>query len=127
MAAETPQRLRFGRAMRLKQGRDFARIRQEGERLVLGCLIANWCRLPAEASPRLGVITSAKIGGAVVRARARRLLREAFRLHQHHLATPVDLVLIARQSITGKDLAGVEKDLLTTLRKARLWKEPSGT
>lgn len=127
MAAETPQRLRFGLRMRLKQRRDFIRIRQDGERLVVGCLIANWRRLPAEAGSRLGVITSSKIGGAVIRTRARRLLREAFRLHQHHLAAPVDLVLIARQSITAKDLAGVEKDLLTTLRKARLWKGPSGT
>jgi hypothetical protein len=35
-------------------------------------------------------------------------------------------VLIARQSIVGKRLAEVEKDFLTTLRKARLWKGPSG-
>lgn len=127
MAAETPQRLRFGRAMRLKQGREFARVRQQGERLVLGCLIANWRRLPPASASRLGVITSAKIGGAVVRNRARRLMREVFRLHQHELSAPVELVLVARNSIAGKSLGEVEKDFLTTLRKARLWKGPSGT
>ncbi len=67
MAAGTPERLRFGRAARIKQGRDFLRVRQNGERLVTGCLIANWQRLPAGAPSRLGVITSSKIGGAVVR------------------------------------------------------------
>ena len=122
MAASTPQRSPFGRAARIKQGRDFARVRRAGERLVLGCLIANWQRLPVSAASRLGVITSGRIGGAVVRNRARRLMRESFRLHQHELAGPVDLVLVGRPSIAGKGFAQVERDFLTTLRKARLLK-----
>jgi ribonuclease P protein component len=121
MAAETPERLRFGRGARLKQKRDFVRTRNEGERVVIGCLIANWRRLPPGSSTRLGVVTSGKIGGAVVRNRARRLLREAFRLHQHDLSGAMDLVLVARPSIAGKGLAEVEKDFLTMLRKTRLW------
>ena len=122
MADETPRRLRLGRAARTKQSRDFGLVRQRGERLALGCLIANWRRLPAESPSRVGVITGRKIGGAVVRNRARRLLRETFRVHQHDLAGPVDLVLVARASIVGKPFAAVEKDVLTTLRKARLLK-----
>jgi ribonuclease P protein component len=127
MAAKTPAPLRFGRGARLKQGRDFARVRREGQRLVLGCLIANWARLPAGAASRLGVITSSKVGNAVVRNRARRLLRECFRLHQHELAAAVDLVLIARNSIVGKGFATVERDFLTTLRKAGLLKALGGS
>jgi ribonuclease P protein component len=119
MPAEQP-RLKFGRAMRIKQGRDFSRVRQEGQRLVHGCLIANWRKLSADSSHRLGVVTSGKIGNAVVRNRARRLLREAFRLHQNDLTQPVDLVLVARNSIVGKAFAEVEKDFLTTVRKAGL-------
>ena len=125
MADSILQRLRFGRAARIKQGRDFARVRRGGERLVIGCLIANWQRLPAVSASRLGVITSGKIGNAVVRNRARRLMRETFRLHQHDLAGPVDLVLVARNSIAGKGFADVERDFLTTLRKARLLKPVS--
>lgn len=115
-----PPRLKFGRAMRIKQGRDFSRVRQEGQRLVQGCMIANWRKLPEESSHRLGLVTSGKIGNAVVRNRARRLLREAFRLHQHDLLQPVDLVLVARNSIAEKGFAEVEKDFLTILRKAGL-------
>ena len=115
-----PPRLRFDRAARLKHRRDFVRLRQAGERLANGCLIANWQRLPAEAASRLGVITARKIGCAVARSRARRLLREAFRLHQHDLAAPVDLVLVARPSIAGRGFAAVERDFLTALRKAKL-------
>ena len=119
MPAEAPG-LKFGRAMRIKQGRDFSRVRQEGQRLVYGCLIANWRKLPTDAISRLGVVTSGKLGNAIIRNRARRLLREAFRVHQHDLTQPIDLVFVARASIIGKPFADVEKDVLTTLRKAGL-------
>ncbi len=122
MTAESPNRLRLNRASRLAQSRDFARVRQQGQRLVLGCLIANWNRLPDGASPKLGVVTSKKIGGAVQRSRARRLLRESFRQHQHEFAQPVELVLVARNSIAGKGFAEVEKDFLTALSRAKLLK-----
>src|SRR5258708_39643451 len=125
MGGETRRRFRFGRAARIKQGWDFLRARQEGKRAVNGCLIANWRPLPEEAGSRLGVVTGRKIGGAVQRNRARRLLREAFRLHQHDLAHALDLVLVARPSIAGKGFADVEKDFLGTLRKAGLLKPVS--
>ena len=121
MPAEAP-RLKFGRAMRIKQGRDFSRVRQDGQRLVHGCLIANWRKLPVESASRLGVVTSGKLGNAVIRNRARRLLRETFRVHQHDLSQPLDLVLIARASIVGKGFVDVEKDLLAALRKAKALK-----
>jgi ribonuclease P protein component len=116
------KRLRLNRAARLQQSRDFARVRQQGERLAQGCLIANWHKLPDGASPRLGVVTSKKIGGAIERSRARRLLRESFRQHQHEFVQPVELVLVARNSIAGKKFAGVEKDFLAALRRASLLK-----
>jgi ribonuclease P protein component len=115
------RRLRLGRSSRLAQSRDFSRVRQAGERLAQGCLIANWQKLPAGSAPRLGVVTSKKIGGAVERSRARRLLRESFRVHQHDLTQPVDMVLVARNSIAGKTFAEVEKDYLQALKRAGLW------
>jgi ribonuclease P protein component len=121
--AAASQRLKFSRESRIKQSRDFARARREGQRAPVGCLIANWRRLPEGTTPRLGVVTSGKIGNAVARNRARRLLREAFRVHQHDFARPVDLVLVARHSIAGKGFDAVEKDFLATLRKAGLLKE----
>ena len=122
MNAAPPKRLRLGRPSRLAQSRDFARVRQQGERLVLGCLIANWNKLPDGSAPKLGVVTGKKIGGAVQRSRARRLLRESFRLHQYDLAQPVEIVLVARNSIAGKTYAEVEKDYLAALKCAGLSK-----
>ena len=127
MAAIEPGRFRFGPDARIKQSRDFAQARQHGSRLTLGCLILNWRPLGSTGLSRLGVITSSRVGGAVIRSRARRLLRESFRLHQHRLAQPVDLILVARSSIVGKSFSEVEKDFLTSLRKAGLLKGLSGT
>jgi ribonuclease P protein component len=122
MTAASPKRLRLGRASRLAQSRDFARVRQQGQRLALGCLIANWNKLPDGASPKVGIVTSRKIGGAIKRSRARRLLRESFRQHQHEFAQPVELVLVARNSIAGKKFTDVEKDFLAALNRAGLLK-----
>ena len=123
MADSSPRSLKFSRGMRIKQGRDFSRIRREGRRLAAGCVIANWQALPAGTAARLGVVTSSRIGNAVARNRARRLLREVFRLHQHDLSSPVDLVLIARPSIAQKGLVEVERDVLTTLNRSGLLKK----
>ena len=123
MAEEpSPARRRLGRGMRLKQTRDFARVRRDGSRLPCGCFIANWRLLPPGSNMRVGVITAKKLGNAVVRARARRLLREAFRLHQHDFARPVDLVLVAQRPIVGQGMATVDAAFMTMLRKARLSK-----
>jgi ribonuclease P protein component len=115
-----PARLGLSRRQRLKQRREFAAVRAQGQRVAHGCLIANWLKLPAGGRTRLGVVTSKALGGAVIRSRARRLLREAFRLHQHELQSPLALVLVARNSIVGRRLAEVERDLLGALRRARL-------
>jgi ribonuclease P protein component len=120
--AAPPKRLRLSRSARLAQSRDFARLRQQGKRLALGCLIANWQPLPDGAKPKLGVVTSKRIGGAVQRSRARRLLRESFRQHQNKFSVPVEIVLVARNSIAGKSFAEVEKDFVAALNRAGLLK-----
>src|SRR5205085_11639554 len=75
-----PAPLRLRREQRVRQSRDFQRAKDRGQRLAVGCLALNWMEI-SDAIPRVGVITSRKIGPASVRTRARRLLREAFRLH----------------------------------------------
>ena len=98
------------------------KLRTTGQRMVRGCLIANWLHLPGAKRSRVGVVVSKKVGGSVVRSRVKRLLRESFRLHQNEFTQPLDLVLVARPSIAGRKFAEVESDFLLTLRAARLLK-----
>ncbi len=122
MTATPSPRLRLRREQRLRAGGDFVRLKSEGRRRVQGCLILNW--QPSASfrlsHSRVGVVTAKSIGGAVVRNRARRLLRETFRRHQAQLAQPVVAVLVARRSIAGKCYSEVETDFLQALNREHL-------
>ncbi|MBI3877691.1 MAG: ribonuclease P protein component [Verrucomicrobia bacterium] len=122
MSAGSSPRCQLPRERRLQLGRDFARLKAQGGRIARGCLVLNWLERAADEAPRVGIVTSRKVGGATERTRARRLLRETFRLHQHDFARPVDVVLVARSSIAGRKFAEVETDFLAALRLAKLLK-----
>lgn len=98
-------------------------MKRDGERKAIGGLLMNWQRVGEGAEVRLGLVTSRRLGGAVVRSRVRRLIREAFRLHRNEISGPVRMVLVARPSIVGKPFAIVERDLKRCLREAGLWKD----
>jgi ribonuclease P protein component len=115
-------RLTFPKSRRLYQRRDFVEVRDQGRRLAQGCMVINW--MPAKPGKpwRLGIITTKALGPAVVRNRARRRIREAFRLNQGLLAHSADIVLIARSSIRNLDAARVTEDLVRALKRAGLLK-----
>lgn len=114
-------RLGLPRSRRLHDRRIFLRAREAGRRLVVGCLIVNCLPAPGPDS-LVGLVVSRKVGGAVVRNRARRLLRESFRGNQHRLADPHHVILVARPSIAARDFARVEADYLEALRRLGLLK-----
>ncbi|AOS44153.1 ribonuclease P [Lacunisphaera limnophila] len=100
-------RLRAGQ--RLRRNGDFRAVREQGRRLDCGVFQFTWrVRPPGEsATPaRVGVVASrASVGNAVMRARAKRRLRELYRKHQHLVPPTVDLVLTARGSLLRIDFA----------------------
>jgi len=84
---------------RLSRSSDFQRIYRQGSSTASRFLVLYSFKRPAEMGsegPRLGLSVSKKLGGAVVRNRVKRLLREAFRGSAGHLAEEYDLVVIAR-------------------------------
>jgi ribonuclease P protein component len=94
--AGTPAaRLRFGAAMRVKSGAEFAQAYKAGVRDDARWVVV-YGRPNGLPHARLGLSVSRKVGGAVVRNRLKRLLREAFRLRQHELAPGIDLIVVGR-------------------------------
>ncbi len=77
-----------------------------------GRLMTLWIRKQPDTSLRLGVVASRRVGGAVQRNRAKRLLREAWRLNRHRFAGGVDVILSARSDIVRVALDDVVKELL---------------
>ncbi|MFO0962783.1 MAG: ribonuclease P protein component [Phycisphaerales bacterium] len=90
-----PPRLRFPAALRVARGRDFDRAYALRHRRDWGWAVVYGAPngLPVA---RLGLSVSRRVGGAVVRNRHKRLLREAFRAVQHELPGGLDLVVVVR-------------------------------
>jgi ribonuclease P protein component len=63
-------------------------------------------------SARLGITASRKVGNAVVRARAKRLIREAFRATRALWPAGIDLVVIVKRSPGESKLESVVADWL---------------
>ena len=75
---------------------------------------------PSEGPPRAGFVAGRKVGGAVRRNRARRLLREAWRALAPGVSDGHDVVVVARPTIEGAKAHAVTADLETLLARARL-------
>jgi ribonuclease P protein component len=70
--------------------------------------------------PRAGFVVSRKVGGAVARNRAKRLLREVLRLEGREIPEGLDLVVVARPSIAGSAYRDVVTDMRSVLAAAGL-------
>ncbi|MBK6688242.1 MAG: ribonuclease P protein component [Deltaproteobacteria bacterium] len=86
---------RFPREARIRERWEFNRIHQEAPSVHTGSFTVLALPCLAGARPRLGCAISKKVGGAVVRNRIRRWVREVFRARQQQLP-PVDLVVVAK-------------------------------
>ena len=79
----------------IKLNHEFRRIYNKGKSAVTPFMVV-YCRPNRLGHNRLGVTVSVKLGKAVVRNRARRRLRELFRLAQPRMKQGYDIILVAR-------------------------------
>ena len=82
-------------AVTLKENYEFRRTYQKGVSAVSPVMVL-YCRKNRLGRNRLGLVSSTKLGHAVVRNRCRRRLREVYRLEKPQLKTGYDIILVAR-------------------------------
>jgi len=121
---QPPPAVNLPRSSRIDQSAVFREAFDQGVRAV-GSFMVVWLRNGNNASLRLGVIASKRtFRRAVDRSRAKRLIREAFRLNRWRLQGRYDVVIVARRRILEVSRPMVEKDLMHLARRLRLLPEP---
>ena len=120
--------MRFRSHQHLRTSRDFQEVRTRGRRIQCGVFLFQ-ASVREELSgvqdgPRLGVITSRRVGKAVVRNRLRRLMREVFRANQDRLRRDCDIVLVMRASAAGQSLEELEWRFLRAVEESEMEMKP---
>jgi len=108
---------RFRPQDRIRKRSEYKVIYDKGQRIPSGSFVLFVMR-NALGRPRLGITATRRIGGAVQRNRAKRLLREIFRRHRLELDS-VDIVVNARASLPGAEYRRLEAEILSRLRPFR--------
>jgi ribonuclease P protein component len=91
---------RFPKAQRVRRRKEFKEAQRRGRSVrTRHFVLLLHARFPSDDSaPRLGIVASRKVGNAVKRNRAKRLVREAFRATRDLIPPGIDLVVIIRQN-----------------------------
>jgi len=117
---------------RLRRNADFAAIR-EADRPYRCPYFALHARLrppgpePAEETPRIGLSAARRVGSSPQRNRAKRRLRELFRLWQARIHPRADLAFSLRGPAAAAPRLELERRFIHALRFKGLWleEEPS--
>jgi ribonuclease P protein component len=101
--------MRFRTEQHLRRPGEIRAVREQGRRVDCRAFTLWWmprtAAIPPAAVPRVCVIAStAAVGAAVQRNRAKRRLREVFRQEQNRVPAGCDLLLIARAAAATWDL-----------------------
>lgn len=114
----------------LRRRADFLRVAAARRKWAAPGLVLQVAPVPEEAgipdsAIRVGYTASRKVGGAVVRNRARRRLREAVRrVVPAHARPGCDYVVIARGTTPERPFSALVEDLETALKRCKAWRGP---
>ena len=103
----------------IKENRDFRRLYRQSSSLVSPALVVYLKETRAGFS-RLGITAGKKIGSAVKRNRAKRVIREAYRTLLPRFKVNVDMVIVARVKCAHLKSGEVTNELELLLKKANL-------
>ena len=86
-------------------------------------MLVLYARPNRSAQNRVGITTGKKLGHAVVRNRARRRLREVYRLNEAMFKPGYDIVVVARTRCITADFQKLTKAYLSLAQKAGILKD----
>ena len=107
------------RSGRLTRQADFDRVRSQGQARGTSLCVVIVAR-STSGPARIGIAAGKRVGGAVQRNRAKRLLREGVRPLYPSLAPDWDIVLLARSAILDVKSTQVTEQLQQVFRKLKL-------
>jgi ribonuclease P protein component len=110
----------FPKTRRLTHRSEYERVKQDGIAQRGKLLILNVMPAGDSGPWRAGFVTSGRVGGAVVRNRVRRRLREIVRRHQHELQQGFWFVIIARREAATSSYGTLEDEWLRLSRRASI-------
>ena len=103
----------------VKENYLFRRIYRKGASAVEPCMVI-YCQKNRRGMTRLGVTVSTKLGKAVVRNRARRQMRELWRLHKAEMTPGYDVIIVVRHRATHTPYRVLETQYVSALKKLSL-------
>lgn len=113
----------FGSRRRLRRRADFDRTFQRGAKKH-GRLMSVFVLPQPSGDARLGIAAGRKLGGAVTRNRAKRRVRETFRLTQLRLAA--DIVVVPRAELLDAPFPNLDAEFRQLVSRAmQAWKPPT--
>lgn len=109
----------MGKIVSMSRNNDFRRAYRRGKSQV-SPLLVTYVLKNRLGLTRVGITTSKKIGNAVIRSRARRVIREAYRGLCPQVKPGYDLVFVARGRTPGAKSTQVQRHMEKQLLAAGL-------
>jgi ribonuclease P protein component len=104
----------------LRDKRDFNRLYKKGAKIHGKYLVVIFAKNGRDYNRR-AFLASKKVGNAVARNRARRLMKEAHRMLSPNVKAGYDILFIARNTIVDKNCPEVVKTMKASLAKGKLF------
>jgi ribonuclease P protein component len=108
---------------RLAKRKDFGKVYKLGQSVANRQFVIYVLKNPKTERMRTGVSVSKKLGGAVLRNRLRRQVKEIMRLNVERIEPGHDIVIIVRRAAVGMAYREMEKSLQHALKRASLWRK----